>query len=94
MAQDKNLSLSATYKSPTSEPFSITHSLPAPSASVSDKSQYLNSLRNVLSATQDEINKQLTSRMEEDNARSTNGAKVVDEVKEEENYGEEVQEED
>lgn len=96
MAQDKNLNLTATYNSPTSEPFTITHTLPAPaSASVSDKSQYLSSLRQAVSATQDQINKELTSRMEEENSRSANGAKAVDEAKEEENYGEEVvQEED
>ncbi|KAL6852886.1 hypothetical protein ACO1O0_007434 [Amphichorda felina] len=95
MAQDKNLNLSAVYSSPASEPFTITHSLPAPaSASVSDKSQYLSSLRQAVAATQDQVNKELTSRMEEDNSRAANGAKGVDEAREEENYGEEVQEEE
>jgi hypothetical protein len=51
---------------------------------------------------QEQINKELTKRMEEDKAKEANGvnggskakAKGVDESKEEENYGEEVPEED
>jgi Cu2+-containing amine oxidase len=48
---------------------------------------------------QETINKELTSRMEEDKAREAAAtgitkSKVVDEAKEEDNYGEEVVEEE
>jgi hypothetical protein len=50
---------------------------------------------------QEQINKELTSRMEDDKAKEAEGAngvsksrKGVDESKEEDNYGEEVPEED
>ncbi|KAH7149776.1 hypothetical protein B0J13DRAFT_620131 [Dactylonectria estremocensis] len=90
-------SLTASYTSSFSEPFAITRSLPAleSPASVADKTSYLASLRSAVTEAQAQINKELTSRMEEDNARaaaSKNG--VVDDAKEEENYGEEVQEDE
>jgi hypothetical protein len=93
-------SFSATYSSPTNEPFSATKSLPlpapVPSASAGDeaerKSKYLNSLREAVLDVQEEVNRELTARMEEDKAREA-GA-VVDEDREEENYGEEVVEEE
>lgn len=97
MSQDKNtLDLSATYSCPGSEPFTFSRSLPAPaSTSVADRTKYLSSLREAVASAQDQINKELTERMEEDNARVANGgAKGVDEVKEEENYGEEIQEDE
>ena len=95
MAQETNTNLSVTYSSPASEPFTITNSLPAPATtSVTGKTQYLSALRHAISSAQDQINKELTARMEEDKARSAEGSKGVDEAKEEENYGEEVQEED
>lgn len=95
MTQPKDLNLTASYQSPTSEPFTITNSLPAPpSTSVADKTQYLSALRQAISSAQDQINKDLTSRMEQDKAREGNATKGVDEAKEEENYGEEVQDED
>ena len=44
---------------------------------------------------QEQINTELTARMEEDKAREAgNGKGAVDEAKEEDNYGEEVVEED
>lgn len=89
------MDLTATYNGPASEPFTVKHSIPTPpSASVSDKTQYLDELRNAVTATQDQINQELTARMEQDKARSGDGKPAVDDAKEEENYGEEVQEED
>ncbi|KAK1597577.1 Gon7 family protein [Colletotrichum navitas] len=87
---------SATYKSPTNEPFAFSESLPAPpTPSAGDKATYLNALRKSINAAQENINKELTARMEEDKAReaTTNGATskpAVDEALEEENYGEEA----
>lgn len=93
------LVVTATYASPTNKAFDSSISIPAPpSDSVTDKTQYLAALRHAIAATQAQINKELTQRMEEDNARSggakTGASKAVDEDKEEENYGEEVQEEE
>jgi hypothetical protein len=91
--------LSATYQSPTNEPFTHAQKLPAPPTSkTADRTTYLGALRNATAEMQEQVNKDLTSRMEEDKAREA-GAKVnctsgVDESKEEDNYGEEVPEED
>ncbi|KAH7160620.1 hypothetical protein EDB81DRAFT_878970 [Dactylonectria macrodidyma] len=89
-------SLTASYTSSSSEPFSITHSLPAleSPASVADKTSYLASLRSAVTEAQAQINKELTSRMEEDNARAASKNGAVDDAKEEENYGEEIQEDE
>ncbi|PMD59663.1 Gon7-domain-containing protein [Hyaloscypha bicolor E] len=92
--------LSATYQSPTNEPFTHTTKLPAPpTTKTTDRTAYLASLRKATAEMQETINKELTSRMEEDKAREavangTSNPKVVDEAKEEDNYGEEVVEED
>lgn len=96
MPSNKDFSLSATYSSPASRPFSFAKAIPSPpSASVADKTTYLESLGRAVSSAQDQINKELTARMDEDNARAAgNGSRGVDEAKEEENYGEEVQEEE
>jgi hypothetical protein len=100
MSQPKDRAVSATYQSTTSETFTFTKHIPAPpSASTADRTAHLAALRQALSSTQDQINKELTERMEQDKARDSakagNGSnKAVDDVKEEENYGEEVQEED
>lgn len=88
-----------TYQSPTNEAFTITKNLPAPpSASITDRTASLAALRQALSSTQEQINKELTERMEQDKARdgakTGSGNKAIDDVKEEENYGEEVQDED
>ncbi|CAM1509358.1 Fc.00g030970.m01.CDS01 [Cosmosporella sp. VM-42] len=86
-------SLTASYTSGISAPFNISHSLTAPpSSSIADKTKYLASLRAAITATQDEVNKELTARMEEDKLRDAKTG--VDEAKEEENYGEEVVEEE
>ncbi|SPO05337.1 uncharacterized protein DNG_08024 [Cephalotrichum gorgonifer] len=75
-----------TYASPLSTPFTLTTPLPAPT----NHANHLESLRAAAAALQDEINKELTARMEEDKAREGK----AEEVLEEENYGEEVVEEE
>lgn len=101
MAQQTTRKLTATYESSQqSQPFSLTTELPSPATtSVADKTQYLAALRHSITAMQSTINKELTTRMEEDKARDASttvkaGSVTVDEVNEEENYGEEVQEDD
>ncbi|OAA79827.1 Gon7 [Akanthomyces lecanii RCEF 1005] len=86
--------LTAKYASPTNEAFAVD--TPLPSATSSDKTSYLAALRTAVTDAQATINKELTARMEEDNkARdSSAGAAALDDAKEEENYGEEVQEEE
>ncbi|KAM4066918.1 gon7 family protein [Hirsutella rhossiliensis] len=96
---DKNpKSLTATYTSPSNEPFTVATAIPAPpSGSVADKTQYLEALRQAVDDAQAQINKELTARMQEDNAAAGNkiAAKLgIDEDKEEENYGEEVPDQD
>lgn len=102
MSQQSNSSLTAKYTSPANEAFTVDKPLPAAPSStdVAAKTEYLSALRAAVINTQEQINKELTSRMEEDKAREApTGAAAakkasVDEEKEEENYGEEVQEED
>ncbi|KAL5606961.1 hypothetical protein BROUX41_003328 [Berkeleyomyces rouxiae] len=87
--------ISAIYTSPTNDAFTLVESVAAPAfTSPTDKSTSLASLRTAVSALQDGINRELTIRMEEDNAKAKLAGAAVDDVKEEENYGEEVQEED
>ncbi len=94
--------LSATYNSPTNEPFIQAQKLPAPpSTKPADRTNYLSALRKATAKMQESINKELTARMEEDNSKArengvANGAKSkgVDEAKEEDNYGEEVVEDE
>ena len=93
--------LSATYQSPTNDAFTSAHQLPAPpSDKPADRTAYLGALRKAAVSLQEQINTQLTARMEEDKARgaeATSGiasAKGVDEAKEEDTYGEEVPEEE
>ena len=83
---------SAAYSSPKSVPFALTEAIPA----AEDKTLHLASLRKAVISLQIQINRELTARMDEDKAREsgTNAAPAVDEAKEEENYGEEVQEEE
>ncbi len=95
------LHLTANYQSPTNEPFSHEEKLPAPETqSTSDRVTYLAALRKATVNLQERINKELTQRMEEDKVRESTNAgnkktnRVVDEGKEEQNYGEEVVEED
>lgn len=94
--------VSATYQSPNNAPFSSTHKLAAPlTSATSERVTYLASLRKATAELQETINKELTQRMEEDKMQAaakavTAGGRngVVDEAKEEQNYGEEVVEED
>ena len=92
--------LSATYQSPTNKSFTRTTQLPAPpTTNPTDRTSYLAALRKATAEMQETINKELTSRMEEDKAREAAAtgitkSKVVDEAKEEDNYGEEVVEEE
>ncbi|KAF7549180.1 hypothetical protein G7046_g8435 [Stylonectria norvegica] len=87
--------LTASYASPSSAPFTITHTIPTPpSTSVPNKTSYLSTLRAAVRSTQAEINKELTSRMDADKARDAASKLGIDEVKEEDNYGEEIVEED
>jgi hypothetical protein len=91
---------SAAYQSPTNEAFTITHQLPTPpSDKTTDRTAYLAALRKAATELQEQINVELTARMEEDKARGAeaNGIakdKGVDEAKEEDTYGEEVPEEE
>ena len=88
------LTLSATYTSTSGNPpFTVTSTLDAPSTtldSVSSKIDYLKRLRASVLTVQEQVNKELTARMEQDNLASSAAA----DAKDEENYGEEVVEED
>ena len=85
----QNQLLSATYQSPESAPFTHAQKLAAPaSTSTADKTQYLSALRKATAGMQEQINNELTARMEEDKARDASASKI-DDAKEEENYGEE-----
>jgi hypothetical protein len=95
--------LSASYNSPTNAPFTHTEKIPTPpSDKTSDKTAYLAALRKATATMQEQINKELTQRMEEDKAKEAGGvngaskakAKGFDESKEEDNYGEEVPEDE
>lgn len=95
--------LLATYSSPNNEKFEHVHKLPTPPASdkVNERTAYLGALRKATGEMQERVNKELTARMEEDKVReaeSADGSKVhggvIDEAKEEDNYGEEVVEEE
>ncbi|OAA44318.1 EKC/KEOPS complex, subunit Gon7 [Metarhizium rileyi] len=100
-SENQNHALTASYTSPENAHFTITEHIPAPpSASVQDRTHYLDALRKAVTETQERINKELTMRMEEDKAReaaSSGGAPArlgTEEDKEEEFYGEEVQDEE
>lgn len=104
-ATSDQLSLTASYTSPSNAPFTVAHELQAPPSgttnpTVPDKTKYLNDLRKATAAMQEQINKELTQHMEEDKAQEAaatrNGKtpKGVDEAKEEDYYGEEVVEEE
>lgn len=93
--------LLATYSSPSNPAFTHTAQLPALSASsVEERVAYIAALRKETAALQERINTELTQRMEEDKSKSDTDAapgsnkRKVDDVAEEENYGEEVVEED
>ncbi|KFY68262.1 hypothetical protein V496_01182 [Pseudogymnoascus sp. VKM F-4515 (FW-2607)] len=98
---DSSQTLRATYNSPTNPTFSHTAAIPfSTSNTTSERTSYLSALRSETGKLQGLINAELTTRMENDKAQqasdlATSARKgVVDEVAEEENYGEEVMEED
>ncbi|OCL03885.1 hypothetical protein AOQ84DRAFT_301913 [Glonium stellatum] len=86
--------VTAHYNSPGRNPKDFVHSLPELSSnpSTADRTAYLSKLRAEVVELQSSINVFLTQKMEEDNVAS--GKSAVDDVKEEENYGEEVVEDD
>ena len=93
--------LSATYTSPTNPAFTHIAELPALGENdLAKRVTYLSALRSEAAKLQERINTELTQRMEEDKAKAENDAsprankRKVDDVAEEENYGEEVVEED
>lgn len=89
--------LRATYSAPDAEPFAYEVPVAPPSSSSpADKAASLAALRSAITQVQADINRQLTANMEADKARdaSRTGKPVVDDEKEEENYGEEVVAED
>ena len=93
--------LTATYTSSSNAPFTASQTLtsPADSTTVVSKIAHLAELRQAVLSVQDRVNRELTARMEEDNAKAapegtSKRKKGVDDAKEEENYGEEVQEEE
>lgn len=96
--------LVATYKSPDLSK-TFTHQLmktsDAPASSTNQKSTFLSAVRSLVPKLQDEINVFLTQRMAVDKAKemvvgaSSDGKGVViNEGKEEENYGEEIADDD
>ncbi|OBT69747.1 hypothetical protein VE03_00788 [Pseudogymnoascus sp. 23342-1-I1] len=98
---DSSQTLRATYSSPTNPTFSHTAAIPfSNSNTTSERTSYLSALRSETSKLQDLINTELTTRMENDKAQQASDLAtsaregVVDEITEEENYGEEVMEED
>ncbi|CAI4219686.1 unnamed protein product [Parascedosporium putredinis] len=95
MSSTTQPSFTATYSSPTSEPFTASHSVSA-EIHPEHPGSYLAALRAAAASAQDDINRELTRRMDEDKAREAGAAAgaSTDEAKEEENYGEEVVEED
>lgn len=91
--------LTATYASPTNAPFTITTALAPPASgtaapTVPDKTAYLAALRTAAAGLQEQINKKLTQRMDEDNKTAASNKKALDDAKAEENYGEEGQEDE
>lgn len=99
-AHQKYQVLSATYNSPTNAAFTHVKKLATPQTdSTKDKTTYLSTLKTAAAELQEEINRDLTARMEQDKAREAAapgaaGKLAIDEAKEEDNYGEEVVEED
>lgn len=98
---DSSQTLRASYNSPTNPTFSHTAAIPfSTSNTTSERISYVSALRSETSKLQGLINAELTTRMENDKAQlasdlATSSRKgVVDEIAEEENYGEEGMEED
>ncbi|TLS24555.1 hypothetical protein PpBr36_08086 [Pyricularia pennisetigena] len=98
--------VSASYKGPSDDSFVVNRDIPLAAASsqapgdetmsLAEKTKFLKDLRTSVAAVQDQVNKELTQRMEADKAREagTATAITVNEAEEEQNYGEEVVDED
>ncbi|MCJ1283461.1 hypothetical protein MMC26_002790 [Xylographa opegraphella] len=88
-------SLTADYASPT-EKHKFEHPSPVlpEKFSVEEKTAYLSALRSAVTHLQEEVNTFLTAKMEEDKAVAVQKTGVIDDKKEEENYGEDVVEDD
>jgi len=84
--------LTADYNAPSSESRSFSHSLPLCSSTPSTEGRraYLSALHASIGKLQDEVNSFLTQKMEDDRKTATDGRGIMDEVKEEQNYGEEA----
>lgn len=98
---DSSQTLRATYNSPTNPTFSHTATIPfSTSNTTSERISYISALRSETSKLQGLINAELTARMENDKAQQASDLAAstrkgaVDEIAEEENYGEEGMEED
>ncbi|KAI6088733.1 hypothetical protein F4821DRAFT_81481 [Hypoxylon rubiginosum] len=102
-----NFHSTSTSDSPlATQPFEISTPLeplstPNGTITTEQKTAYLRSLRAAVSDLQSRVNSELTGRMEDEASRLSSGttagkkgSKGVDEVAEEENYGEEVVEDD
>ena len=96
VSTDNAPSLSVEYNSPSGTR-SFEYKLPKQSREVSsaEKTQSLSDLRKAIAQSQKQINELLTQKMEEDKANAAvDGEKhqvQIDDGKEEENYGEEVE---
>lgn len=100
--------VSASYKGPSDDTFVVNREIRLPASSsqapgdgtmsLADKTNFLKDLRTSVAAVQDQVNKELTQRMEADKAREAGTAAAasttVNEAEEEQNYGEEVVDED
>lgn len=89
-----NVTVVAEYKSPAaSQTFQLSQPILPIDKSSSETTAYLSSLRKSVAQMQDTINEVLTKRMDEDKraAADHDGTEItIDEQKEEDNYGEEV----
>ncbi|KAK3954696.1 EKC/KEOPS complex, subunit Gon7 [Pseudoneurospora amorphoporcata] len=105
MAPSTTFTAIYTNSTSLSPSFSLTKHVPTTTSTsspmtTSDRAKYLHELRQIAATFQDDINRELTQRMEEDNKRAAaasggkSKAEEEEAAKEEENYGEEVVEED
>ncbi|KAL9586398.1 MAG: hypothetical protein Q9203_003875 [Teloschistes exilis] len=92
MAPPTSTTLFATYTSPSyPTPKAFTYPLPSSNTtSLAEKTAYLSTLRESMIQLQDRVNPFLTKKMEEDKALAADAGVKVDEKKEEDFYGEEI----
>lgn len=83
--------VTALYIGPSSTK-TFAHTLPSSSTqNTKEKTEYLSALRKSVILLQAEVNEYLTARMEDDKATTGSSGQAVDEQKQEQNYGEEVE---